>query len=363
MLDRLIIRSHLGAYGVEFVADYGQALRATLDAPAVAICDRAVYALHEAGLSQVVPKSQVILLEAEESSKTLGGCEAVLRTLVERRFRRGHLLIAVGGGVVQDVVGFVATILYRGVEWIFVPTTLLAQADSCVGSKSSLNLGEAKNVLGTFYPPRAVIIDTRFLDTLSEDDVRSGIGEIMHFYVYADSPLRARLAAEYGELLRDRSRLRPHIVESLRIKQRVVELDEFDRGERHKFNYGHTFGHALEGATDYAIKHGLAVTAGMDLANFISRERGLLPPDVFDVLHRWLAPNFPVYDWSRLDLDRFIRLLGVDKKNEGEDLTCILAGGPGHLVVERIPLDQVLARQVARYFREVAPRTLPVPSP
>lgn len=359
MSETLTVRASLRAYTVHFVDDVRPPLRAAMGDDGVAVCDAAVYALYRSILEPVIPEDRCVLVEAVEANKTLETCKDLIERLVARRFRRTHSLIAVGGGIIQDLVGFVATVLYRGVEWIFVPTTLLAQADSCLGSKSSINLGEKKNLIGSFYPPAAVHIDVRFLDTLSVDDVRSGIGEIMHFYLYADSPLRASLGEEYPRLLRHRADLRPHIHESLRIKQRVVEVDEFDRGERHKFNYGHTFGHALESVTDYAIKHGLAVTVGMDLANYLSMHLGLLERGAFEEMHAWLAVNFPAYDWTRMDLDRYMVFLAADRKNVGDDLTCILAAGPGHLVVRRVPLDGALREWIDAYFCSLAVAAVP----
>jgi 3-dehydroquinate synthase len=260
-------------------------------------------------------------------------------------------VIAIGGGIVQDIAAFSASILYRGVEWIFVPTTLLAQADSCIGSKTSINLGDKKNLIGNFYPPAQILIDTTFLETLFVDDIKSGIGEILHFYYYADTPLIGELMAEYDRLLVERSRLRRYIRESLQIKKVVAENDEFDRGERNKFNYGHTFGHALESASHYAIRHGLAVTVGMDLANYLSLRLGRMTLDCFNELHAVLRRNFPDTNLRDLDLNDYVRALSKDKKNLGSDVVCILASGPGHLEKVRLRLDKDLRQIIESYFR------------
>jgi 3-dehydroquinate synthase len=272
--------------------------------------------------------------------------------LVRRRVRRDFTLVAFGGGIVQDVTAFSASVLFRGIAWAFLPTTLLAQADSCIGSKTSINLGETKNVLGNFYPPSWVVIDPRFLESLSAEDIESGIGEMLHYFVYADSPALDAIIAEHAAVIDDRARLLPYIRESLTIKKRVIELDELDRGERNKFNYGHTFGHALEAVTDFAVRHGHAVTVGMDIANYVSVGLGLLAPSAFQDLHGLLRTNFPRYDWAGFDVDRYLGALTRDKKNIGDGVTCILAEGRGRLVKRSLPLDGVLADRVRGYFAD-----------
>src|SRR5271157_5866279 len=142
-----------------------------------------------------------------------------------------------------DITAFVASILYRGLEWSFFPTTLLAQGDSCIGSKTSINLGDKKNLIGNFYPPSSIYIDTAFLESLETDDIKSGIGEMLHFYYYANSSYIDKLIGNYIHAISNRSTLIEYIRESLSIKKSVIEIDEFDKGERNKFNYGHTFGH------------------------------------------------------------------------------------------------------------------------
>ena len=237
--------------------------------------------------------------------------------------------MAIGGGIIQDVTAFSASIIYRGIEWSFFPTTLLAQADSCIGSKTSINLGNKKNLIGNFYPPTEIYIDTAFLATLPEADILSGIGEMLHYYYYAASPFFEKIISKRPQLLSERRLLRDYIRESLQIKKGVIEIDEFDKGERNKFNYGHTFGHALETITDYGIKHGQAVTVGMDIANYLSVRMRLMGQALFDTLHAKLAVNFPGYNFSKCNMEAYFDALAKDKKNIGSNLGCILSEGPG----------------------------------
>lgn len=350
MSDALHIHSSLRDYAVEFVDGFAGPLAAYVRDGAFLLCDANVHALYRDVLAPIVPEKQLLLVEPTESGKTMDAAQALIAELVARQARRHHVLVALGGGVCEDVAGFTASVFYRGVDWVYFPTTLLSMADSSIGGKTSINVGQMKNLVGTFYPPSAVYIDTGFLNTLAVDDIRSGLGEILHFYVYADSPKLPELKAAYRELLENRELLGVHIRESLDIKKRVIELDEFDRGERQKFNYGHTFGHALESATDYAISHGQAVTVGMDLANFLSVHGGLLDRAGFDALHTLFVANFPDFDWRRLDTERFTAALSADKKNVDAALICILSGGLGKLVKKRVAMDDTLTALVERYF-------------
>ena len=349
--QRFSVRSLFREYEVSF----GSALK-TIAAEsargAVIVIDRNVLELHRQHLASLFETARAIVLDATEENKTLEGCRAMIERLVATGFRRDGTLVAIGGGIIQDITAFSASILYRGVEWVFVPTTLLAQADSCIGSKTSINLGDKKNLIGNFYPPSAIIIDEAFLETLSLEDVRSGIGEMLHFYYYANSPFIERLMKEYDALLSDRSRLRPFIEESLRIKREVAQQDEFDRGERNKFNYGHTFGHALESAAHYAIRHGLAVTVGMDLANYLALQLGRLSWEHFTAMHAVLLRNMPEFDLATIDTDRYFAALSKDKKNVANDLVCILASAPGALEKTRLPMDERIRTAIARYFHE-----------
>ncbi len=361
MSDDFTVRSLFREYEVLFVEDVVPILEAELVSEAVVVIDQRVIDLHGDRLSPVLDFEKVISIDATEESKTLEGCQRLIEMCVERGFRRDGVIVAIGGGIVQDIAAFAASILFRGVQWLFVPTTLLAQADSCLGSKTSINLGDKKNLIGNYYPPNRIFIDAAFLQTLSVDDVKSGIGEILHFFFYAGSSCVAQMMSEYDRLLVERSRLRPYIRESLRIKKVVAEQDEFDKGERKKFNYGHTFGHALESATGYAIRHGLAVTVGMDLANYVALRLGRMTTGQFNEMHLVLRRNFPEADFAGIDLDRYLGALSKDKKNVGDDLVCILASRPGALEKVRLRMDDELRRMIGYYFgaRLWAQETLP----
>ena len=302
-------------------------------------------------ISKLFSKDRVIRLKADEKTKTFDSCSELIRQLVDRNVRRNEIIFAVGGGVIEDVVAFVSTVLFRGVEWVFIPTTLLAQADSCIGSKSSINFGVYKNLLGAFYPPSKVLIAPNFLNTLPADELRSGMGEILHFYLVAgEVKMASQLKKQHRELLKDPSGFKPYILASLKIKKSVIQRDEFDKGERNLFNYGHTFGHAIESVTNYRINHGQAVTMGMDIANFISWRRGHIKEEVFNYLHGLIAFNLPEFRLDPKNWAKYLQALSKDKKNVGKSLGCILTRRPGKMFKAQLPLDQRLGKDILSYF-------------
>lgn len=329
MADTLTIQSHRGPYSVVEVASVA-ALAAELGAyerPWSLLIDARVAVLHADALAPVLARSHVVLIEATEHNKALAQMEAHVDALMARGAKRDHLLVAIGGGILQDITCFLASTLFRGMDWELVPTTLLAQADSCIGSKSSINVGRYKNLMGTFVPPRRILLCAEFLRTLDEVEVRSGIGEILKVHLLAGPAAFDALAQQ--DLLADPAALRAATWAALRIKQHYIELDEFDRGPRNVMNYGHSFGHALESATGFGVPHGIAVTIGMDLANEVACWRGGLGVDRRDAIRASLRRYSAPYLGTAVPQDEFFAALGRDKKNEGTRFAFILLDRDG----------------------------------
>ena len=351
MSDTIVVRSMFREYRIEFGDDAVRVVRPQLDPEKTfVVCDAKVHTLYAEYIAPLLCQGRHMLIAPSEESKTIDKAQEIIEAMVAAGVRRDYTVLAIGGGITQDVTAFAASILYRGIAWAYIPTTLLAQTDSCLGSKTSINVKDKKNLAGNFWPPTFAVIDPRFLNTLPEHDVRSGIGEILHFYMYADSPKLVPLLTGISGFLADRGTLRPFINEALSIKKAVAELDEFDQHERHKFNFGHTFGHALESTTDYAIPHGLAVMVGIDIACFVSWRLGLMPTELFEWLHPLFAHNFPARSFTMDQFDRYCQYLTKDKKNIGRDVGCILAERPGALVSKRLPLDDGLRDLLREYF-------------
>lgn len=350
----LEIKSSINNYTLKAVDNSLDQINKELNNNAFFIIDKNIYDLHLKKVEAFDESpNNFIVIESSEQNKSIDQCSTIIKKLVKKKVRRSSHLVAIGGGVIQDITAFTASIYLRGIPWIFFPTTLLAQADSCIGGKTSINLGDTKNIVGGFYPPEKIYLDFKFLDTLSSEDIRSGIGEILHFYFYSNSKFIDPMMGEYDNLVKTPQKLTNYIIESLSIKKSVIENDEFDKGERNKFNYGHTFGHAIETATNYKIKHGQAVTVGMDIANYISQEIGIMDMKVYRKISKILNINFPKYDWKNFNFVLFFDSLSKDKKNEGEKLGCILSQGPGKLQKEFLDIDEKFKALIYKYFHNI----------
>ncbi len=339
MSDPLVIQSHRGPYEVAFDEEAFDRLDASVPAKAHFLIDAKIASLYAKTLKNVLSSSSVLLIEATEPNKSLDKFTAYVEHLVEKKVRRGDMLVAMGGGILQDIACFLAATLLRGLEWHFYPTTLLAQADSCIGSKSSINVGKAKNLMGTFTPPKSIFISTRVLDTLSSVELRSGIGEMLKVHAI-DSPASFdRIAFDYAALLSSRTTLVEYIRHSLLIKKRIIEIDEFDQNVRNVMNYGHSFGHAIESATDFSVPHGIAVTMGMDMANFAASRLGLTDASHYRRMRPPLKANFQGFEGQEIPLDLFLNAISKDKKNAGADLNLILLDRDARVHRVAIPND------------------------
>lgn len=317
MSNQLVIQSHRGPYTVHFDKNAIAKLNKKVPDDSHFIIDERVAQLYAAKLPNVLMSPSLLRLPATEESKSLDRFPAYFEHLVEHGVRRDHTLIAIGGGIIQDINCFIAATLMRGVSWKLYPTTLLSQADSCIGSKSSINTAGAKNILGTFTPPDEVYISTQFLETLAEEDIRSGVGEILKVHAIAGPDHFDRLATDYSRLFNDPAIMGHYIRRALEIKQPFVEEDEFDRGPRNIFNYGHSFGHAIEAATNFTIPHGLAVTMGMDMANFLAYRVEYGSEETFARMHPTLRSNYRGYETLAVPVEPFLTALAKDKKNTG----------------------------------------------
>jgi 3-dehydroquinate synthase len=348
--DAFQVQSHQGPYDVEF-DDSGLArLGAEPPPDAHFVVDSRVAELYERDLAGVLALPSTLLIEASEPAKSLDRFPAYISHLVSNGVKRGNALVAVGGGVIQDIVCFLAATLMRGLEWRFYPTTLLAQADSCIGSKSSINVGEIKNILGTFTPPSQVVIAVPVLRTLSGEEVRSGVGEMLKVHAIHGPESFDRLASDYRALLDDEVVMRRYIRASLEYKRELIELDEFDRGPRNVMNYGHSFGHAIESATDFAVPHGIAVTIGMDMANYVSWRLGHGERSHYERMHPALAANYEGFEAFPIPVEPLLAAIAKDKKNTARALRLILPDPEGRIRIVEQPADDAFRAACADYL-------------
>ncbi|MDP3735445.1 MAG: 3-dehydroquinate synthase [bacterium] len=350
MLHTFSVKSSVHNYTAAFVDDAPTTLASCLSEGDFVIVDKNVLELYERTIGALVRGHGHVVLDATEEKKSYLGVVSVLEHLIENGFRKNNRLVAIGGGITQDVTAFVASILYRGVAWSFFPTTLLAMGDSCIGSKTAINFGRYKNQVGNFYPPHQIFIDMTWLDTLPERDMKSGLGEMLHYYIVSGERDYERFVREYVRALTDRETLRGVIERSLEIKKKIIELDEFDRNERQVLNYGHSFGHALECVTHHKIPHGIGVVFGMDMANFISMKLGFISKELFEDLSAFFSKVCAGFDMGDSNFDTFMDALGRDKKNVGSDLGLILMRGVGQTFKTVVRPDRQFREWMGEYF-------------
>lgn len=301
----------------------------------------------EGTIRQLFPLGTSFLaVEISEHEKTLETVSKILQSLAELNVVKDDLLVAAGGGALQDLVTFAASVYMRGIRWAYLPTTLMSMLDSCIGGKSSINLGEYKNLVGNFYPPSSVYIDLRFLKTLNDVDIACGLAEGVKI-CFASSNTDARKFQSLVRFWRESGNLdslEAAIFLSLEKKKWFIEVDEFDKKERRLLNFGHSFGHALEAATNFKIPHGIAVFIGMTCAlNFSSSPKSTLE------LKTWILEEISLVSHrvnvGELTNQKFLNALQKDKKNTGGQLCLILPDSYGILCVNCMELsDQNLNR-------------------
>src|SRR5215212_6219494 len=298
----------------------------------------------EASLSRSGIAASRIIVEEGETSKTFAGLERVSEALIAAKVERNDLVIALGGGVVGDLAGFAAAILRRGVDFVQVPTTLLAQVDSSVGGKTGINSPQGKNLVGAFHQPLLVVADTAVLDTLSPRQFRAGYAEVAKYGVLGDEAFFAWLEANHADIFAGGAAREHAIATACRAKAAIVARDERETGERALLNLGHTFGHALEAATGFSDRlfHGEGVAIGMVLAAEFSAQLGMIgPSDASRVRDHLAEVGLPTHlhdiagfaQEGLADADALMALMAQDKKVKRGQLTFILLKAIGRAVI------------------------------
>jgi 3-dehydroquinate synthase len=290
-----------------------------------------------------IPTSHIVVDEGE-SSKSYAGLEKVSEALIAAKIERNDLVIALGGGVVGDLAGFAAAVVRRGVDFVQVPTSLLAQVDSSVGGKTGINSPQGKNLVGAFHQPVLVVADTAVLDTLSPRQFRAGYAEVAKYGVLGDAAFFTWLEANHADIMRGGAGREHAIATSCRAKAGVVSRDERENGERALLNLGHTFGHALEAVTGFSDRlfHGEGVSVGMVLAAELSAQLGMIAEnDATRVQHHLADVGLPTKlqdiagfaQEGLADADTLMALMAQDKKVKRGKLTFILLEAIGQAVI------------------------------
>ncbi|OIQ85896.1 2-deoxy-scyllo-inosose synthase [mine drainage metagenome] len=317
--------------------------------------------LSDAGLVRHWPQlvhPRNISIVAEEEAKTLDTVAQVIEKMRNLGANRQSRMIAIGGGIVQDIATFCASSYMRGIKWVYFPTTLLGMVDSCVGGKSSINVGQYKNIVGNYYPPREIIIDTNFCRSLPLTQKVAGQCEAAKIcFAHRGDAFDRYLALASAPDLFDEAVLGKVISLSLRTKKEFIEEDEFDQGVRLLLNFGHTFGHAIEGASHFAISHGVAVGLGILAALHFSVETGTAkersPRAAALADHmKWLLRQVPnlAEDVAALSPADALFRFKSDKKHRKDQYAMILVDDEGYLVHRLIPIGADSELRIIRAF-------------
>jgi 3-dehydroquinate synthase len=301
------------------------------------ICDTKTKNLFGNSLLKYLKKNKVecsiFAFTPGEKSKTLETISKLAESIVNSGFSRKDAILALGGGVVGDTAGFLASILFRGIPYIHIPTTLLAMVDSAIGGKTGVDLEAGKNLVGTITQPKAVFIDTKYLDTLPEKQIRSGLGEIIKYGIIYDKKFFDFIDKNMEKIFKLEESIINHIIKrSVEIKQEVVEKDEKESGLRMILNYGHTYGHALEKQSNYTLLHGYAISIGMVIINKMAVEEGLLKESEAEkITQLFKKAGLPTTCMKKPSF----KDLATDKKRDGNCINFVMVRKIGKSIIHK----------------------------
>jgi 3-dehydroquinate synthase len=318
----ITINSHPESYNVEFTE-----FNNNFTENEVVLVDTNVKSLYN------IQHSKLIEIEATEENKSIDTVLMVCERLLEYKFDKGYTLIVIGGGILQDIGAFTSKIYKRGVNWKFIPTTLLSQCDSCIGGKTALNFKSFKNQLALFSAPQKVIIDTRFLKTLESKDILSGYGEIVKLFLTGGSYYVDNLNIFDIDTT---------IYHSLMIKKAIIEHDEFEILERKSLNYGHSFGHVIESLTNYQIPHGEAVMLGIEIINKLFTKS--------ESISKITSNYTSLSKIKNINIEELVTKLSSDKKVMNGIITFVTVTKPGEVIFIDYKIDENLLEKVHEVF-------------
>jgi 3-dehydroquinate synthase len=302
----------------------------------VIITDENIYRLY----NNDFPDFPIIKIAAGESGKNLKIIEEIAGKMLDTGIGRGGFILAIGGGVVCDIAGFLASVYMRGIRFGFISTSLLSQVDASIGGKNAVNIGIAKNMIGTFNQPDFVICDPSMLHTLPDDEYLSGLAELIKMGLILDKNLVGDIEENYsGILSRDMVLMESLISRSVNLKAAIVSGDEKETGRRILLNFGHTFGHPIE--TLSMKKHGFAVASGMRIAAAISTRSGLLQPEDNERLAN-LLDRFNFTNDYQISSQKFEELIAMDKKKTGGKINFVVLESLGKAAVREFTLNELM---------------------
>lgn len=289
-----------------------------------------------------------------EKSKNLDTVKDIYEFLIQHKFDRKDMLLALGGGVVGDITGFAAATYLRGIDFVQIPTTLLAQVDSSVGGKTGVDFNQYKNMVGAFYMPKLVYMNLSVLKTLDDRQYYAGMGEVMKYGLIKNAPFYEWIIDNMYEIHeRDMDTLEEMVVRSCTYKKIVVEKDPTEKGERAILNFGHTIGHAIEKAKNFELLHGECIALGSVAAAYISWKKNLISmEEYYEIRDMYVPFNLPITIDS-IDPDEILQLIASDKKVEGDKIKFILLKKVGKAMIDTtVTKDEIMEGIKEIYFSE-----------
>jgi len=338
-LNKLQITSKINNYELSFIDSLDDIIAEMQQPNTITFIDKNV-----ANLYPSLAMTDVVLIESNEDAKTMDGSRFVFSHLIKRKANVNTKLVVIGGGILQDLVGFCASTYCRGIQYILIPTTLLAQADSCVGGKTSLNFENKKNILGTFYPPSKILIYPEFVNTLTDLDFISGLGEIYKFHILQNNIIN----------FNSKENIKGMIYDGLQYKIDILSRDEFDKGERKFLNFGHTFGHALESTSLNEIPHGIAVIIGCMIAVTLSKKLGYLVPEykqIMDHGNELIEKTNITFKKEWFNFSSLMEIIKSDKKSTGKLTMVLINTRPTLVDVDNIDQVNIVVNEIYESIR------------
>lgn len=319
----------------------------------ILVTDTNVYSIYKSQIDELLNgRNNIYIMEAGEENKSLVELANIYEALVKKNIDREGIILSLGGGVVGDMTGFAAATYKRGIGYIQIPTTLLAQTDSSVGGKTAIDFLGHKNIIGSFYFPLKSYIDTSFLSTLSDKEITCGLGEIIKYGIIEDYDLFKYIGANIREFYAKDEQTLLYVVErSLDIKTTIVEKDKLDLGIRQKLNFGHTVGHGIESYFQYKkYNHGESVILGMMYESNIAYQKSLIDKEYYDEIIEILKPLVKPTKYNENEANEILRYMKNDKKNKDGKIGLVLPIGKGEVDIFYDIDEATIKKTILNYY-------------